>query len=74
MIFIVKKNFVGDCTIDEIYEEMCNNSILSESDMMKIKEIEIETDLESIIPRKEMLDVYNKLLKKNKQIIKLKRT
>lgn len=65
----VKKNFVGDCTIDEIYEEMCNNSILSESDMMKIKEIEIETDLESIIPRKEMLDVYNKLLKKNKQII-----
>ena len=64
-----EKKYVGDCNIHEIYEKMADDSILSRDKIMQIKNLEIETDLDSIIPRKDMLYVYNKLLKKNKQII-----
>lgn len=63
------RNFVGDCTIDDIYLQMGNNSVLSSKDLDEIKKIEIEVDLNSIIPRKDMLDIYNRLLSQNKQII-----
>ena len=63
------KKFIGDCTIDEIYSEMNNICQLSEKELLDIKNIEIETDLNTIIAREDMLYIYRELIKNNKQII-----
>lgn len=64
-----KKNYIGDINIDEIYEEFGKILKLSQKEIQQIKEIEIETDINLIIPRKEMLDLYNRLKAKNKELI-----
>lgn len=68
-----EKNYQGDCSIDEIYEAIfkeLNKTInISYEDVLEMKQMEIENDIKSIIPRKDMLDIYNKLLENNKQII-----
>ena len=64
-----RKNYTGDINIDEIYEEFGKILKLSQKEVQQIKKIEIETDIDLIIPRKEMLDLYNRLKEKNKELI-----
>ncbi len=65
----VSKDFKGDCSIDEIYENIKELTNLDDNQCKKIKEKEIELELDFIIPRKEMLELYNWLKKDNKKII-----
>lgn len=64
-----KKNYKGDCSIDEIYDEFEGLSKLKKDDVLKIKQLEIEMELKLSTPRRDMLDIYNSLLKMNKVII-----
>lgn len=64
-----RKNYTGDININEIYEEFGKILKLSQKEVQQIKEIEIETDINLIIPRKEMLNLYNRLKEINKEII-----
>ena len=64
-----RKNYTGDININEIYEEFGKILKLSQKEVQQIKEIEIETDIDLIIPRKEMLNLYNRLKERNKEII-----
>lgn len=64
-----EKNFVGDCNIHEIYENFSKISKLNKTETNDIKNREIKMELEMAIPRKDVLEVYNKLLENNKQII-----
>lgn len=58
-----------DVNINEIYEEFKIITKLNKKIVEEIKQLEIDTELDVIIPRKEMLEVYNRLLNNNKQII-----
>lgn len=64
-----RKNYTGDININEIYEEFGKILKLSQKEVQQIKEIEIETDINLIIPRKEMLNLYNRLKERNKELI-----
>lgn len=64
-----RKNYTGDININEIYEEFGKTLKLSQKEVQQIKEIEIETDINLIIPRKEMLNLYNRLKERNKELI-----
>ncbi len=64
-----KNNYVGEVNIDEIYEEFSRLLNASAELSNQIKEVEIETDISLIIPRKDMLVLYNKLKSMNKQLI-----
>lgn len=63
------KNFEGDCNIHEIYEEFKKLTNLSDDEINTIKNIEIQTEYDLVIPRYEMLEVYNRLLLSNKKIV-----
>ena len=56
-------------TIDDIYDKFRELAKLSKDDTLKIKECEINTELEYLIPRKDILEVYNKLIADNKECI-----
>lgn len=64
-----KKNFKGDCTIHEIYDEFKELANISTEQAMEIKTLEIETELKLCIPRKDSLEVFNKLINMNKKVI-----
>lgn len=64
-----KKKFLNDCTIDEIYIEFEKLSKLKRSDVNKIKQLEINTELELAIPRRDMLSIFNSLLEMKKIIL-----
>lgn len=64
-----QKKYLNDCTIDEIYIEFEKLSKLKKGDVNKIKELEINTEFELAIPRRDMLSIFNSLLKMNKIII-----
>ncbi len=64
-----EKNFIGDCNINEIYENFSKISKLKKKETENIKNREIKMELELVIPRKDILEVYNRLLANNKQII-----
>lgn len=65
----INKNFEGDCTIYEIYEEFANITNISKESANEIMEMEIQAEIDCCIPRKETLELYNNLLKMNKTII-----
>lgn len=73
--FNVRKNkdFVGDCSIHEIYQEFEKLTGFSHFEVEVIKQIEIDTEYELVIPRREMLELYNNLLKVGKKIILIDR-
>ena len=56
-------------TIDDIYEKFREITKLSKEDTLKVKEWEINTELEFLIPREDILEVYNKLIKDGKECI-----
>lgn len=64
-----KKNFVGDCTIHEIYDELIILANISKQQAECIKQIEIQTELDLCIPRRDSLLLYNNLLAHGKRII-----
>lgn len=65
------KKLNKDINIDEIYNELILLTGLSEKQIEEIKQEEIDLELEMIIPRKDMIDIYNTLLKKKKKIFLL---
>ena len=62
------KELNKDVSLDEIYDSMKKLNILKAKDVEKLKQLEIEYELEHIIPRYDMLKIYNELLKNNKKI------
>lgn len=65
----INKNFQGDCDIYEIYEEFQKLTNLSKEQIDLVKQIEIQTEYDLVIPRYDMLEVYNRLLQSNKKIV-----
>ena len=65
----IRKNFVGDCNIFEIYDELKKMLNIDDNVKNDIMSIEIDTDIEFIIPRKDVLDIYNFLIYKHKKVI-----
>ena len=60
----------GDFSLDDIYYELENITNLSREKCDIIKKIEVETDMEFIIPRNEVIDVLKTIKKrKNKKVI-----
>ncbi len=64
-----KKGFVGDCTIDEIYDEFIEVTGVSKEDSYAIKDLEIKTELDLCVPRYDSLYIFNELLRLNKKIV-----
>lgn len=64
-----KKKFLNDCSIEEIYLEFEKLSKLKKSEVKQIKELEINTEIDLAIPRRDMQFVFNSLLQMNKIII-----
>ena len=62
-------NYIGDVSIDDIYVELKKELNVSQNIADQIKEIEILTDIDLIIPRYDMLNIYNKLKENGKQLI-----
>lgn len=58
-----------DCSINDIYDAMAKITNLNRQTLNKIKDIEIRSDMDLIIPRYDMLYVFNKLKSMNKHII-----
>lgn len=65
----VKKKFVGDVDIDEIYEELLSMTSYSEKEINQMKELEKETEIEYCVPREEMLKLFNELKENGKKIV-----
>lgn len=63
------KNYIGDCSIDEIYEKMTQLYGLSHSLSEKIKNIEIDLEVRLALPRHEVIEILNYARIKNKKII-----
>lgn len=58
-----------DVSLDEIYETYKELYQLSKNEVEKIKKMEIDFELQFIVPRKEMLDVFNTLIAQKKYVI-----
>ena len=65
----VEKNFIGDCSIDEIYSNLEKTISLEKKEIEKIKEMEIELEIKFAIPKRDMLEIFNHLVDNNKKII-----
>ncbi|WP_054023367.1 HAD-IA family hydrolase [Bacillus sp. FJAT-28004] len=63
------KNYIGDCSIDEIYEKMSQLYDLAPSLCEKLKYIEIDNEIKLCMPRKEVIEILNYSRIKNKRII-----
>ncbi len=57
-----------DVNIHEIYDELAKKNHLSKEEANKLKKLEIDTELEHFIPRKEMVDFFHKLKKEKKNL------
>lgn len=64
-------HFGRDVNIDEIYEEFKKLTKLDSKVVEKIKNAEIDLELEMIIPRNDMISIYNLLLDARKRIFVL---
>jgi len=58
-----------DCDLNDIYESFKNLLDISSETADIAKRLEIEYELALVIPRRDMLDIYNYSLKSNKKII-----
>lgn len=64
-----KKNFQGDCTIHEIYDEFKKLANISDEKALEIKNLEFETEMQLCIPRRDSLEIFNRLVNMNKKIV-----
>lgn len=55
-------------TLDLIYEQFCEMTNLSNGDIARIKQIEIETEVELVTPRGEMIEILAYCLEKHKKV------
>ncbi|MGN7169707.1 rhamnan synthesis F family protein [Paenibacillus cellulositrophicus] len=65
----LKKNFIGDCDIDEIYDEFCNLSNLDKETSEKIKNIEISNEINLSLPRYEVVKLLKELFRRGIKIV-----
>ena len=65
----LKKNFIGDCSIDEIYKELEDLLKINNDKILDIKQKECDLEIEFSVPRKDMLEIFNKLKDYKKEII-----
>ncbi len=66
---IARNKLKKDVNIYEIYNEFKNLTQLNDKDVQEIMNLEIDYEYSLCVPRRDMLDVYNELLKNNKQIV-----
>ena len=66
---LARDKYKQDVNIHQIYSEFSELSNLDSATIEKIKNMEIDLELDLCIPRIDMLKIYNKLLENNKQII-----
>lgn len=66
---LVRKNFRVDYTLDQIYEQLSKISRFNKKQLNEIKKIEIDTDLNLVIPRYKVRDLYNSILARKQKII-----
>lgn len=64
-----KLNEYGTPTIEQIYNQMQENTSISDDEKRRLTNLEIEVEKKFIIPRKEMIQVYKTFLKMNKRVI-----
>jgi len=65
----VRQNkIVGDVTLDEIYKAFGEISGLDDDTCQKIRELEMTTELELILPRQDMVDWFNEIHKRGREI------
>ncbi|GGP50244.1 rhamnan synthesis F family protein [Shewanella saliphila] len=62
------KNFIGDVTIFEIYQQLASQLNWSDAQAKQYAEHEFAYDLEMIEPKDEMVDLFNELIIGGKQI------
>ena len=58
-----------DCTIDEIYELIQNNYLLSVEDIEKIKQIEIQEEIDNVLPIIENINRVKKIIAEGEKVI-----
>lgn len=61
-------NFIGDCSIDDIYEVFQKLTRLKKVDSERIKEIEIENEIDLCLPRKDMIESFYYAKSKKKSV------
>ena len=61
-----RKSRKSEITIDEIYEELL---VKNENIKTKLKALEKETEIESIIPHTEMVEIANRCIERNQQVV-----
>ena len=63
-------NYNGkDTTLDEIYKEFQNTFLLSDEQIANLKELEIKTEIENIIPIQENIEKLKNLIKNGKRVV-----
>lgn len=63
-----QKKSVGDVTLDEIYQSFAELTALDAETCKKIRELEISTELELILPRKDVVDWLNEIIKRGHKV------
>lgn len=63
-----QKNFVGDVTIFETYEHLANQYNWMSEQAENYAEQEFAYDLEMVLPKDEMVDLFNELILRGKQV------
>ena len=58
----------GDVTLDEIYQKFGEISGLDDDTCKKIRELEIATEVELILPRQDVVDWFNEIRKRGREI------
>lgn len=58
-----RETFLHDVNLDEIYEVLEEEEHLSKEESKRLKDLEIALELEHLIPRKEMVELFNRLIK-----------
>lgn len=66
---LVLTNLLSDFDINQIYKKMSEMNDIDKKIINSIKNIEIKYDLKTIIPRYDMLQIFNYLVKQKKRII-----
>ncbi len=67
--FAAKEKHGVKTTIDNIYDELCSVLNVNISVAQQIKKLEIDLEVELAIPRKEVVKVFNELIRVGKRVI-----
>jgi len=63
------RQFTGDCSIDDIYDEFQRLTSLSTAHCEAIKRIEIQNELELCLPREAVVTIFNYAKSKGKRVV-----